>query len=555
MAKKLFSHLWIYIVLFFIALPLILPFFHSGYFPTHDGEWAVVRLGDMFREIRDHQFPPRYSENLNFGYGYPLFNFAYPFPYYIGLLIHFLKFSFIDSIKIVFAGSTIISVWSMYLAAKAFWGNKWAGVISSVLYAYLPYRIVDLYARGSIGETVAFVFFPLICYFALQMYKHPQQKAYIACLSLSLTCLLLSHNIMALLFFPVFLLFIVVLAWRQWRTYITIYFSAIFFGFMGASFFWIPALAEKHLILLAQIPIADRSINFVSLWQLFFSPFGYGIPEAKTGGFTYQIGWPQILSFLVIGCFVIRSFIKKQKQDIQQTAAAVFLLAIFLMILMLFPFTTQIWKHLPLLKEINYPWTFLGPIGFLLSFTAGFIGTTKSLKVKIGGIILAIFAVVLYVPFAHPQLFTFHPDTYYLTNDATTTSSSEYTPLWVKQLPNQRPSEKVQIAPGSGAISSLAYNSKQVSFQATMGQYGGPVRINTIYYPGWKVFADAKQIPISYTNTYGVMDISLAPGVHTVVATFSETPFRFASDMLSLVGCVLIGVLFISSIFTRKIKS
>ena len=83
----------------FICIPVILPYFHSGYFPSHDGEWAVVRAGEMFREIRDHQFPPRYSGVLNFGYGYPLFNFAYPFPYYVSTLFHFLKLGFTDSIK------------------------------------------------------------------------------------------------------------------------------------------------------------------------------------------------------------------------------------------------------------------------------------------------------------------------------------------------------------------------------------------------------------------------------------------------------------------------
>src|SRR5579872_6665755 len=91
------------ILVIILTLPVLLPYFHAGYFPTHDGEWAVVRLSDMYREIRDHQFPPRYSSNLNFGYGYPLFNFTYPLPYYLGLIIHLFKFGFVDSIKILFA--------------------------------------------------------------------------------------------------------------------------------------------------------------------------------------------------------------------------------------------------------------------------------------------------------------------------------------------------------------------------------------------------------------------------------------------------------------------
>ena len=58
-----------------------------------------------------------------------------------------------------------------------------------------------------------------------------------------------------------------------------------------SAFFWIPALIEKKYVLLSQIPIADRSENFVKLYDLFFSKWGYGIPTDPTNGFTFQIGW------------------------------------------------------------------------------------------------------------------------------------------------------------------------------------------------------------------------------------------------------------------------
>src|SRR3989338_3791152 len=92
----------ILLISFVISLPLILPYFKSGYFPTHDGEWAVVRLSEMYREFKSFEIPARYSTYLNFQYGYPLFNFTYPLPYYLGLVFVFLKLGFITSIKILF---------------------------------------------------------------------------------------------------------------------------------------------------------------------------------------------------------------------------------------------------------------------------------------------------------------------------------------------------------------------------------------------------------------------------------------------------------------------
>ena len=150
MIKKIYPGLLLIVYCLLTSLPVILPYFHPGYFPTHDGEWAVIRLGDMFRSLRDHQFPVRFSGNLNFGYGYPLFNFTYPAPYYIGVLFHFLKFGFVDTIKILFALSVVLSAIGMFLLSARLWGHKMAGFISAFLYVYFPYRIVDLYARGQL---------------------------------------------------------------------------------------------------------------------------------------------------------------------------------------------------------------------------------------------------------------------------------------------------------------------------------------------------------------------------------------------------------------------
>jgi len=122
------------------SLFVIIPFFQKGYFPTHDGEWAVVRLSDMYREVKDMQIPPRISGNLNFGYGYPLFNFAYPFPYYTGLILIALGVGLVNSIKILFGLSVIASSIIMYFLASRLWVDRHSGVVSSLLYIYLPKR-------------------------------------------------------------------------------------------------------------------------------------------------------------------------------------------------------------------------------------------------------------------------------------------------------------------------------------------------------------------------------------------------------------------------------
>lgn len=551
MIKRFYPHLLSIVFCFLISLPVIIPYLHPGYFPTHDGEWAVVRLGDMFRSLRDHQFPVRYSGNLNFGYGYPLFNFTYPAPYYIGVGLHFLKFGFVDTIKILFATSVFTSALGMYLVSMKIWGSKFAGMISSIIYIYYPYRIVDLYVRGSIGESMAFALFPFIILFSAKILDGKKTYLSLALGSLSYALLILTHNIMAVLFTPVLIGFIV---GRMYFEKSKIYLPSIIFivlGFILSAFFWVPALMEKNNILLSRIPIADRSVYFVKFYQLIIPRWGYGLPD-HLDGFSYQIGLPQILVVLtVLGLlFYFWRFKKKSWQTDHAKLASLFLLLSFGFVLLMFSFTAFLWQA-PLLREINYPWTLLGPVGFLISLVTGFLCLQNRL-IGYACVGICFVSIILTVPYAKPAEYFDKGDNYYLTNDATTTSSNELMPLWVKAQPTLRQEQKVEIIKGEGSIQDIRSDSKAVSF-VLEAKDQTTVRVNTIYYPGWKIQVDGVNVPVDYSNKFGVMDIKVAEGRHAVVGKFLETPVRLVADILSLLGFVAVIVLFGLDRFKKRL--
>ena len=540
MKKSLNLYLGILIFSILISVPLLIPYLHSGYFPTHDGEWAVVRLSDMFREVRDLQIPPRFSGNLNFGYGYPLFNFAYPFPYYIGVLIHMLGFGFVDTIKIIFGASIPLSAFFMFLASRNIWKNNYAGIISSVLYLYFPYRLVDLYVRGSIGESVAFVLFPLILLCLSKLSDNPKSVGFKLLGGIAFACLILTHNIMAVLFSISLLIFFTGLFIVKKQEIIRPFLFITILGLTLSAFFWVPALLEKNNILLSQIPISDRSLYFVSLKALLLSKWGYGIPTDPVDGFTYQIGWPFILVIIVTFGLLFYEYYKKVKKTQNQIMAGVLIAGILIYSLLLFSFSAPVWK-LPLLSEINYPWIVLSQLGLLISLLAGYLVKYKATIYASVGI--AVLAIVLYLPLAKPSEYVNRGEGFYFTNDATTTSSNELMPLWVKKHPNQRPSEKVKIIKGNGSIERVNFTSKKITFSANLIT-DAVVRINTIYYPGWKIFADNSELPLSYTNDFGVMEFNLNKGMHNVTGTFSETGTRLIADLVSIIGIFFVLILF-----------
>lgn len=545
MKQRFSSALFPVLVLFLLTIPLILPYTAKGFFPTHDGEWAVVRLADMYREVRDGQIPPRFSGNLNFGYGYPLFHYAYPMPYYLGLPFFLAGLGLVDSIKLLFALSVPLSAILMYYASYELFRSRFGSLAGALVYAYLPYRMVDLYVRGSLGESLASVLFPLILLAMIRSVKKPT-PIWISILSLAFAALILTHNIMAVLFSPIIAAYLIFLFLSGKRRELIPVIGAFGIGAGLAAFFWLPAILEKHWILLSRIPIADRDLYYVPFRELFYSAWGYGTPT-DPDRFTYQMGPIQVLLLLLVAALTAKQLWQKQ---LQYKEHPLFLGLIALFVVLLFPVTSVIWEHLPLLKEINYPWTLLLPIGFLVSLLVGSLDP-KHIYAKAVITTLVLIMIAQVIGYAQPQQYVDRGDGFYFTNDATTTSSRELMPLWVKTFPSSRPQEKVLIESGSGTVSLSENTSQLLLFQANLAT-PSLVRVNTIYFPGWTWYEGQKVIPVSYANEFGVMEATLPAGAHTIRVVLENTPVRTVANTISVAS--LLGLGGLCYVFRKQTK-
>ena len=159
-----------FLLLLLVSLLPLADFLRPGLPVTHDGPDHVVRLASFYQSLAEGNLVPRWAGNLNWGYGHPVVMFFYPLPNYLGSLFHFFGLSFIDSVKAVFVLSFVLSGIFMYWWVKEHWGER-AGLAAAVVWLLAPYRLVDLYVRGAIGECLAFAWPPLIGYLALKLSK------------------------------------------------------------------------------------------------------------------------------------------------------------------------------------------------------------------------------------------------------------------------------------------------------------------------------------------------------------------------------------------------
>lgn len=520
----------IFFGLFLLSLPLIYPFIQEGYFPTHDGEWAIVRLAEMHREIREGQIPPRWAGYLNHGYGYPLFLFTYPFPYYIGEVFNLLGLGLVDSVKSVFILSVVGSAFAMYYLGRQLWGRA-GGWLSAAIYLYVPYRLVNLYVRGSIGESLALMFFPLLLYLLNRFAIAPSRNLVLAT-GATLAAFILTHNASVILFLPVLIGWIL-FTWNRLtassRVQLTV---SLLIGLLLSAHFWLPAWFEKKFIALSVTPLSDKAAYFVNNTQeLLFGPWHFGSRPPLILGI-----WVVLLG--VGGWYWI---VKQDDAELKKLGWVLGGLALFTTVT-LYADSGPFWT-LPLFREIDFPWRMLSVVSFLLALLAGglVINIRKQLLV-----VLLLIVVLLHRSYVKTQPRVAKSDEYYATNDATTTSADELMPIWVKLKPTNRLAEydRVRLTPTDtpefvppASLNYYNFKERSTKTEFTTGT-SQPVlaTIGTIYFPGWQVKVDGKQVDITPTSDGGLISFPIPAGEHFITAQFRKTPVRIIADILTIVG-------------------
>ena len=283
--------------IFFLILAVlpVLAFLYPGLPITHDGQDHVARIANFYQNLTEGVLIPRWAENLNWGYGHPILEFLYPLPSYIASIFHFVGFSLVDSTKIVFILGMILSLPFMYLWLSQF-TSKYAALFGAVLYTYAPYRFVEVYVRGDIGENLAFPFIPLVLYFIYKLYKKNDYKSAILG-GVSLALLILSHNAISLMFMPFIIAYVLLLIYlsKNRKSLIINLSSLIILGFSLSAFFWIPALLEGKYTLRNIVTKGTYIQSFVSFKNLVYGQWSYG----GSGQFTVQFGPFQWLAILL----------------------------------------------------------------------------------------------------------------------------------------------------------------------------------------------------------------------------------------------------------------
>lgn len=532
---------WICIIL--LCLPAIRSYFVPGFWGVSD-DMHVAWLYEMDQAIKMGQLPPRFVPDLSFGFGYPLFNFVFPLPFYLGELFHLIGFNLVDSIKVVFLLSVPLSALTMYLFLRQTMGG-FLSITGALLYVYTPYRALDLFVRGAIGESLAFVFFPLVTLAILKLTSgtnSPRIDKWLVVGGISLAGLILSHNIATYMFIPFAVVLGVVRIWFQkLGKREALWLGLMFlFGLLISSFFWLPALVESNLMQY------DTVFNFIdhfpTLKQLIFPFWGYGASvPGPYDGMSFNLG---VVNIGVIVGGMILLVVRWKGFSLEQKSLMVWAIISFSAVVFMMNFrSTILWQQLPLLGYFQFPWRFLMMAVFLTPlFLIPLEKLRFSLALAWGLIELMIW---LNISYFRPHQFLGRLDNYYLDRYIPVpTASSEYLTLKEEylRLPKEtlkRPDKNYPLVEAGGMVAEVTRLNNLNSVIKTFSDKEGKINYNKYFFPGWKAWVDGVEVPLWSGQPFGQMVIPVPAGQHQVEIKFEETSFRKVMNFLSLGGMLL----------------
>ena len=524
----------------FFVLPIIFsllplwPLFKSGIFFGHDTVSHIVRVASFYESLREGHVVPRWSKDLNAGFGHPIFMFLYPLPNYLASLFHFLGLGVVSSIKLVFGLSFIFSGIFAFLWLRELLGEKEA-LVGSILYLFGPYRFVDMYVRAAFGECLAFAFVPLVLYFLHRLSKRGEYKFLLGG-SLSLAGLILSHNAIALMFMPLIFFYALFLIWsEQKKRKLFFVLCSLFFvlGLSLSAFFWLPSLYEGKYTL-RDIVISPKEVlsRFPEARELFFPPLKIFGVERRGNNLSFYLGLPQILVCLFTPYLILK--LKKKRNVFWFFVLFCFFLYLSAL-LMLLGVSKPVWKTVTVLQKFQFPWRLLALTSFLPAIFGAFFAFV--LKKDFLVWLLVLMAIFSTYPFWRPTGYLLQNEQDLIENYIGTTDTGESAPRWSIRGIGERAKAPVEVIDGEAKTKILERISTRHVFEVEAKRRTRLVD-NTLYFPGWQVFVDGKKVDVEFQdpNYRGLITFFVPQGKHKIEVAFSETRFRFVSDLISVFG-------------------
>lgn len=536
------------VISFMICTPLLI-----GYSQGHDMVYHVSKTVGTEVAVKEGQMIPLISSNFVKGFGYSWNLFYPPLSNYVMMLIKLITHSYIQSLNILIFLTVLISGIAMFNFIKKVTKDDKIALLASIIYLLAPYRLVDIYIRGALGEVMAFMFIPMVFHGLYNILEDEGKRHYL--LAIGAIGLLLSHNISTLLTIIACVIYLLINIKKVFnKKVIKFLLINVVFILSIVMFFYAPMMQNKlhtDYAVFNELKGSSEGLHDHSVfaYQLLFGKmqyqWSYSINDANAQNIDmcFALGLTIIVP-LIFTPFVYKN-ISKSKRKLYNTTLIVGLLFLIL--------TTTIipWTKLPsFIGFIQYSYRFLLVATFFLSIIAAINVVKVTEKFDLRTVIIYAMIAFMYIT---PLLQEAQIIKGFDWKEFYTVETIEENQMFSKfcatyeYLPSKAFNNKNYIAnrndepivqEGNATISDSKKQGLEVSFTIKDIKEDTKVELPFIYYLGYSANVNGEKLEVTESDN-GFVQITLKQGQEGIVETkYMGTIVYYISFIISVIGVI-----------------
>lgn len=527
------------------ATLVVTPQFFLGNASGHDIQFHLASWMDVAQQWRQGILYPRWAEWANFGFGEPRFIFYPPLSWILGAVLGLvLPWRMVPGafvwIALVIAGD------SMHRLARA-WLRPQDAIAAALFYAINPYHLVVVYYRSDYAELLASALFPLLILQTLSLAREGWLR--VPAFAISFAAIWLANAPAAVIasYSVAILVAAEIVLSRSFKPALIAAMSGAA-GFALAAFYVLPAIYEQRWVEISQALTTE-----LQPWNNFLFTHA---PDPEFVLFNMKVS---AVALLVIGAFGIAAVLAARRRasapGVFWTLAALGMVSISLM----FPWCAWMWRHVPELAFVQFPWRWLVP----LDVSAVFFFCAAIAPSRHRWIAWSVAAIVLMALASWMMTNNWWDD-----QDAPTLAESiasgkgyegtdEYQPLGCDRtnLPESAPHASLIDSQTNTALPSVgvrlhvdAWGAEYKIIEVATPKPATLV-LQLIAYPAWRATVNGATAIIDPMPDTAVVSLPLQPGDSHVELRFTHTQDRIAGFLISLAAA---NALFLFRYFAVK---
>ena len=535
-----------------------IPFFFFGIPSGHDVEFHLYSWLEVLSQWKHGIFFPRWAALAHFGYGEPRFVFYPPASWTLGALLSAIFPWTIASSVYIWIVLVAAGVSMFVLAGR--WFDRRDAIFAAVVYTANPYHLVIVYWRSAFAELLASCLVPLLLLCVLKVVDDTRRT--LVPLALVLAASWLTNAPAAVMIHYSTALLLLWFSWRQRSLRpLLVGALAVALGAALSAFYLLPAIYEQRWINIAEV-VSEGSRpadNFLIIHT----------GDADHDAFNHVVSWVAVLEMAVIlGALAINKFrLPKQWREDHRDLGNVLLAWALACGLLMFPVTALLWRILPKMQFMQFPWRWLLCLSMIFSIfvSGGFMwgqppSAVRSSKARLVRPILqfAVFALIILViamawHYIQSPWWDTAADLREMQDNVSTGAgyegTDEYTPSGADPATIDKNARNVTIeGPSRGAIHVSRWDAESKTFTAEMSA-PDDLALRLFRYPAWQAEVNGKLVRTSAKPDNGQMLVPVEAGTNRVQITFVRTWDRTAGGWIS--GLTLIPLI----VWTVRAKS